>query len=424
VRVQLTPRLALVLALAAAGLAVAGSARAQVVEVDTTHSVFYEAPTQTHMFVYSPSATVTASPFTWLDVAGGWQADVVSGASVSTKAGGVYGSANNADVITTASVHDFRNVGLGSITLKPTTVTSVTAGYSYGIEHDYQSNSVNVSARTDAFQHNTQFEVAYAHNFDEVCNRVQDVALQNQPTLWTALENSTGCFTGAANRVLDPISVDTYEASWSQSWTPVFETQLTYTGQLVDGFQSDPYRSVIIGEGVKAQEHVPNDRAREALTARAAYYLRSLKGAIRLSLRAYHDTWAIDSGTAELELEKSLGESVRIMLRGRAYRQDGAVFWSDDYTGGAPPLGPRGQYFTGDRELSPFWSWLGGLRVVWTWAASGREGGKRILGIIQTLKVAGSGDIQGFSYDQYTLAGVPVSNAFAYVGTASLTLTF
>ncbi len=108
------------------------------------------------------------------------------------------------------------------------------------------------------------------------------------------------------------------------------------------------------------------------------------------------------------------------MLRGRLYRQDGAVFWSDDYTGGGPPLGPKGQYFTGDRELSPFWSWLGGLRAVWTWAPTD----KRILGIIQTLKLAGSGSIEGFSYDQYTLAGVPVSNAFAYVGTASLTLSF
>ena len=42
------------------------------------------------------------------------------------------------------------------------------------------------------------------------------------------------------------------------------------------------------------------------------------------------------------------------MLRARVYHQTGAVFWSDDYTGGDPPLGPKGQYWTGDRELSPF----------------------------------------------------------------------
>ena len=68
----------------AACLVAAGDARAQsVVEVDTAHTVFYEAPTKTHMFVYSPSADVQAAPWAWLDVRGGWEADGVSGASVS-----------------------------------------------------------------------------------------------------------------------------------------------------------------------------------------------------------------------------------------------------------------------------------------------------------------------------------------------------
>ena len=405
--------------LAAACLAVAGSARAQsVVEVDTSHTIFYEAPTKTHMFVYSPSADVQASPWAWLDVRGGWEADVVSGASVATKAGPAYAS-NHADVVSTASVHDFRNMARGEIALKGD-VTSLTAGYAYGIEHDYQSNSLHVNARTDAFQHNTTFELSYARNFDSVCDRVQS-ANAILPSQWTALEDSTGCFTKAAGRTTHDIGIDTYEASWGQAWTPVIETQLTYTAQLVDGFQSDPYRSVILGEGIKAQEHIPNERAREAVTARIAWYLRSIKGAVRLSLRGYHDTWAIDSGTAELELEKSLGESFRVMLRGRLYKQAGAVFWSDDYTGGIPPLGPRGQYFTGDRELSPFWSWLAGVRAVWTINPAAHQ---RLLGFIESFKLAGSANMQGFSYDEYTLGGTPVSNAIAYVATVSLALGF
>lgn len=418
---QLSLRLAIVAVAAAGVLAWDASAWAQqVAEVDTTHSVFYEAPTKTHMFVYSPSATVQASPWTWLDVSGGWQADVVSGASVATKAGGAYGATHSADVVSTASVHDFRNVGLADVTLKGNT-TQMGIGYSYGTEHDYQSNAFHVSARTDAYQHNTQFELAYAHNFDKVCDRVQDTSVANQPTLYQALDTSDGCFSSSADRTTHDIGVDTYEASWAQSWTPVLETQLTYSAQLVDGFQSDPYRAVVIGEGIKAQEHVPGVRAREAVTARAAYYFRSIKGALRLSLRGYHDTWAIDSGTAELEAEKSLGESWRIMLRGRLYRQGGAVFWSDDYTGGAPPLGPKGQYFTGDRELSPFWSWLGGVRIVW---ALQSERGHRLLGFIDSLKLSASGSIQDFSYDEYTLAGIPLDNTWEYVATASLTLGF
>jgi hypothetical protein len=109
------------------------------------------------------------------------------------------------------------------------------------------------------------------------------------------------------------------------------------------------------------------------------------------------------------------------MLRGRLYKQAGAVFWSDDYTGGIPPLGPRGQYFTGDRELSPFWSWLGGVRAVWTINPAAHQ---RLLGFIESFKLVGSGSMQGFSYDEYTLGGAPVSNAIAYVATVSLALGF
>jgi hypothetical protein len=394
-------------------------ARAQVGEFDTSHTVFYEAPTRTHMFVYSPSGDVQVSPFSWLDVRGGWEADVVSGASVATKAGGAYEATHGADVITTASVHDFRNLARGEFTIKGDT-TSLTAGYAYSTEHDYHSNSIHASARTDALQHNTQFELAYARNFDSVCDRVQAATEATSPTRFIALENSTGCFTDDPARKTDSIDIDTYEASWAQSWTPVLETQLTYTAQLLEGMQADPYRSLVLGDGVKAQEYEPNQRAREAVTAKLAWYIRPIRAALRVTARGYWDTWAIKSGTVEAEFEKSLGESVRAMLRARIYDQSGAVFWSDDYTGGAPPLGPRGQYWTGDRELSPFWSWLVGARLVWTLAP---EQG-RLLGFLQSLKLGASANLTTFDYRQYTLGGVPISNARAYLGTISVAATF
>ena len=268
-------------------------------------------------------------------------------------------------------------------------------------------------------QHDTQFELSYARNFDSICDRVQSDR-EPSATRWSALENSAGCFASDPTRTTHDIGIDTFETSWSQAWTPVLETQLTYTGQLVDGFQGDPYRSVVLAEGIKAQEHLPAVRAREAVTARVAWYLRPIRTALRLSLRGYADTWAIQSGTLEVEAEKSFGEGVRIMARGRVYKQSGAVFWSDDYTGGLPPLGPRGQYWTGDREQSPFWSWLAGLRVVWSIVP---ERGK-LLGFIEDVKIVGSGNVASYSYDEFTLGGVPISGAQAYVGTGSLTLGF
>ena len=58
------------------------------------------------------------------------------------------------------------------------------------------------------------------------------------------------------------------------------------------------------------------------------------------------------------------------------------------------------------------------LRLVWTLAPANR----RLLGFIESFKLAGSCNAEGFIYEQYTLGGIPVTNAIAYVGTVSLSL--
>ncbi len=400
-------------------LFVARPAHAQVVEFDTTHTIFYEAPSKSHMLVYSPSGDLQVNPTSWLSVRGGWEADVVSGASIAVKAGPAYGATHpGADVVTSASVHDFRNLARGGFTLRKD-VVSVDANYAYSTEHDYRSNSFSVAARTETYEHNSQFEISYAHNFDEVCDRVQ--SLTDPPARWRPLEDSGGCFTGS-NPLRDtlPIAVDSFQASWSQSWTPIFETQLVYTGQITNGFQSNPYRSVIIAEGVAAQEHEPDNRARQAGAARANVYFRSLKAALRLSVRGYWDTWDIKSFTGEGEFEKYLLEPLRVSARFRYYKQSGAVFYSDDYSGGNAPLGPRGQYWTGDRELSPFSSWLVGLRAVYT--ATPTHG--RLLGVLTSLRVGITADMISFSYDNFTLGGAPIANARSYLAGLDITALF
>lgn len=392
-------------------------ARAQVVVVDTAHTLWHEAPTRTNMTVYTPGVAASATPAPWITVRGSWEADVVSGASVATKAGPAYQAVNpGVDVVTTASVHDFRQAPSGTLTLRKGDVT-YTASYTYGTEHDYRSNSLFAAARTDVFQHNTQLEISYARNWDKVCDRIQGV--NDAPPRFRALEDSSGCFTGdAVARTRRDLDIDGLQASWSQSWTSVFATQLLYTAQILDGFQSNPYRSVVLGEGIKAQEHHPEHRTRQSVTAKANLYIRPLKLALRLSGRAYRDTWRIASGTGELEAERYLFEGFRLAARGRYYRQSGAIFWSDDYTGGDAPLGPKGQYWTGDRELSPFSSIGLGFRATYAIAPA------KPIWIISAVKASVAADAVQFSYDEYTLGGTPITNARAYILGANLSLSF
>jgi hypothetical protein len=403
-------------------LLVTASARAQVVVVETAHTFYHEAPTRTNMTVYTPGVDIAATPVPWFTVTGGYEADIVSGASVSVKAGSAYQAVNpGADVISTASVHDIRQSPRGGITLRKADV-EYTAQYTYGTEHDYKSHSIFVGAKTEAYEHNTQFEISYARNFDLVCDRVQ--AVNDQPARFHRLEDSTACFTqgtdAAAQRTRHTLSIDGLQAGWTQAWTPEFATQLAYTAQIVDGFQSSPYRAVILGQGVEAQEHHPENRARQSVSLRANLYIRPLKLAVRIGGRVYRDTWDITSGTGELEAERYITEGLRVAARGRYYKQSGASFWSDDYTGGNPPLGPKGRYWTGDRELSPFWSIAVGLRL--TYGLTPTKG--RILGLMSGLKLGVSADVVQFDYEEYTLGGTPITNARAYILGANLSALF
>jgi len=401
-----------------AALAVADEAAAQVVDFDTTHTVYYEAPIRTHMFVYSPGVNLAAHPWSFLDVHGGWEADVVSGASVKIKAGSAYkASQPAADVISVASVHDLRNVGKGGFTLKKDAV-SFDAGYTYSTEHDYRSNSVNATARTELFEHNTQLQIDWSRNWDSACDKTQTVNATAEQAV--PLEDSVGCFTSLAGRTTRPIAIDSFQGGWSQAWTPTIQTQFLYTAQILNGFQSDPYRGVILGQGVSAQEHIPNNRTRHSVTARFNFYLRPIKAALRLSARGYWDTWNIKSITPEIEFEKYLTDSWRASLHFRYYKQSGAIFWSDDYYAGDPPLGPKGAYYTGDRELSPFSSYMGGVRTTYT--ITPEKG--RILGLMSSLKLGGYFEMVQFDYDEYTLAGQTITGGRAFIGGLALSAAF
>ena len=388
----------------------AAPARAQVAQVDTAHTLYLESPTRTKMTVYTPGVEVSATPVDWVTIRGGYEADIVSGASVAVKAGPAYAAVNpGADVVTTASVHDVRHSPRGALTLRKGDV-AYTAQYNYGTENDYKSHSIFVAARTEAYEHNSQFELSYARNFDLVCDRTQ--AVNDRPPRFRALEDSTGCFAGSDPlRTRHTLSIDGLQATWTQAWSPTFATQLAYTAQILEGFQSSPYRSVILGQGLKAQEHHPDNRARQSIAARGNFYVRPIKLAIRASARVYRDTWGITSGTGEVEVERYVLEGFRIALRGRYYRQTGASFWSDDYTGGDPPLGPKGQYWTGDRELSPFSSIAFGGRL--TYGIVPEKG--RIIGLMTGLKVGAALDVIQFDYSEYTLGGTPISGARAFI---------
>jgi hypothetical protein len=147
-----------------------------------------------------------------------------------------------------------------------------------------------------------------------------------------------------------------------------------------------------------------------AIAARGRYYLRPIKLAISAGVRIYRDTWDILGQTYELEAERYVLPDVRVLVRGRYYTQSEALFWSDDYTGGEPKDGPRGQYWTGDRELSPLSSYLLGGRMLFKRNA---EPNQRIAFVMRSFETSVSLDIMKTQLREFTWGGTKPDDTLA-----------
>jgi hypothetical protein len=361
-----------------------------------------------YMNVLTPSAELAAKPWDGVSLRAGWSADVVSGASIKIR-NAVRGA--DPDAVSSASVRDFRQATSGGFSFSRK-LSTLSANYSYGWENDYRSHAIDLLAKTELLQRSMELSLAYARNWDSVCDRLQS---EQDPTRRRGLETSNGCFRDGPNVTTRPISIDAIQAGWTQLWTPTLATQLTGSIQISRGFLSNPYREVNLGVNSPAQEYVPEVRSRLAVGARANWYLKPLKTAFRIGSRLYRDTWDIRALSVDGEIERYvLLEALRVRLRGRWYTQGRAAFYSDDYL-----VEPRGQYFTGDRELSTMRSLLAGGRISYGPIA----GDARFLGLLEKVEISLGVDGIWFDYDDFTINGVPLAKT-AVVGSVGLSLLF
>ena len=386
-------------------LLLAAPARADTAEIDAYSTLFYEFGGPLEMLVVTPQARVRVDPADEVSLTAGYEADIVSGASVAV----VDAPSADVDVITSATrLEDVRNVVNGGLTVR-SPFGSLRGTYAYGFESDYQSHSFSLGARSEVFERNTTFDLSYARGFDLVCNLAQPRA--QEAVERRRLDVSEGCFDGDnPDREATDISLQTFQGSWTQAWAPIFVTQVTLTAQLIDGFQSNPYRAVWLGR-TAAQENHPRNRFRYAGSLSARLWLEPLSGAINARFRAYRDNWDVRSVTADVGYEQVIDGAIRVRARFRYYRQGAAAFYSDDYA-----LAPRGQYFTGDRELSDMESFLAGLSFVWT-LTPGAEGTE--LGPLRSFRLVLKADYVHHQFPgfRYVRAAIPNNNSiFATLG--------
>jgi hypothetical protein len=313
----------------------------------------------------------------------GYSADVVSGATAAVFTVDATSSAT--------TFEDTRHEGVLSLGFRGQR-SALTLSGGAGVERDYTSIIASAAGNVDLPGKNTNLALSYTHNFDHVCDRDNEMATALERRALTGVdpcekksvllvEDTEGM---TAWRDLD---IDTAQATLTQNVSPTVVAQASLYGQVLRGFQANPYRRVRVA-GVEPQESVPEVRGRAALMLQANKFLESLRSTMHGSVRGYSDTWGVNSVALEMAYSQYLGDPLLVRVRGRIYQQSEATFFKDAFY--YDTTGPAGEYFTGDRELAPIRNVMAGAKLSYIGV---HEDGSNVWGLFDEVQLDLKGDL-------------------------------
>lgn len=338
--------------------------------------------------VIHPQASVGTDLGEHVSIDVGYSADIVTGATAAVYSVDAVSSATPFDDIRHETTLGFGLRGRRS---------SLALNVSTGFERDYTSLTIGGTGSIDLPGKNTTLTLSYSHNMDQVCDKANAelTPLEARPLVGADPCAKTYIFgkdtedpvTGELLTTWRDLSIDTVQFTVTQNLTPTMNLQLSGFGSVLDGFQSNPYRRVRVGPN-EPQEHIPDVRGRLAVSARLNKYISALRSAAHFDGRFYSDTWGVNAGTLELGYSQYVGSSLLIKVHARIHQQSAATFFKDAFF--YQTMSSAGEYFTGDRELSPVRNVLfGGKLSVLTIA----EDEKKVWGVFEKLQVNIRGDL-------------------------------
>ena len=245
-----------------------------------------------------------------------YYADIVSNASI--------------DVITTASpYHETRHeYGIGfDYAVRDSMITL--AG-SYSTEPDYTATAFNIDVTQDVFGGMTSVALGYTYGSDDV-GKVGE-----------------GFFSNAKHW--------RYRVGLTQILTPRWYANMNFEVVSDDGYLGSPYRMALVF-GAAVPERLPPTRTSRTLQFRTVGEVVS-NVSVRAEYRYFWDTWDITAHTIGVGGSAKFGEKWLVDAYARSYRQDGALFYSDNAT-------TETQYVTRNRQLSNYTSWTIGTKATY-----------------------------------------------------------
>lgn len=245
-----------------------------------------------------------------------YYADIVSNASI--------------DVVTTASPYNETRHEYGFGADYAVRDSLITVAGSYSTEPDYTATAFNIDVATDIFSDMTTVGLGYTYGSDDV-GKVGE-----------------GFFDTAKHW--------RYRLGVTQILSPRWYANANFEVVSDDGFLGSPYRMALVF-GAAVPERMP--RTRTSRTAQLRVVGEVAPGwAVRAEYRYFWDTWDIAAHTFGVGASTRFGEKWLVDAYARGYRQDGALFYSDNAT-------TETLYVTRNRQLSNYNSWTIGTKATY-----------------------------------------------------------
>jgi Protein of unknown function (DUF3570) len=212
----------------------------------------------------------------------------------------------------------------------------------YSTESDYTSFYLGGRVEADIAQKNATIALAGGVSSDNVTN-----AGAQSPMGGPLIQCDV---TSTAQASECPLTTYSGFASVSQIVSKNAIVALSYDLAKLDGYQANPYRTVITASGLAPEVH-PNSRLRQSIAATLRYYVQPTGTTLIAAYRYYHDDWHIRAHTPELRIVQEVGTMADASILVRYYRQSASYFYADRY----PALDPtKVNYVTDDPKMSAF----------------------------------------------------------------------
>ncbi|MBE9528829.1 MAG: DUF3570 domain-containing protein [Proteobacteria bacterium] len=201
--------------------------------------------------------------------------------------------------------------------------------YDTSSEKDYSSSTPTVTLSKEFFNKNTTLSFGFSKNMDEISGKFLGR---------TEKRNTSNYYLGVT-QVISPVTI--VQAGYSHSDSK---------GYMPEGIRLVPVDGATAASCTEESatcmdEAFPDNRKRNAFILGINHYFKketdttvadkalgiSDGSTIRLTFRYYYDDWDIDAFTAEVVQSRPLSENRTLRLNYRAYIQDKASFFKDDY---------------------------------------------------------------------------------------------